>query len=76
MLTKKLGYFSGHFAYPEGQAQHYNEDVISTLKKHGVWCSPAAFSGIATESTDLFHLPRNMVDFNFSRSVLDFSNSQ
>ena len=55
-LTTKLGNFSGHFAYPEGQTQHYNEDVISILKKYGYY-APAAFSGIATESTDLFHLP-------------------
>lgn len=74
-LTSKLGSFSGHFAYPEGQIEHFNADVIAELKKHGILCSPAAFPGIATESTDLFHLPRNMVDFNFSTTVLDFPNS-
>ena len=74
-LTTKLGYFSGHFAYPEGQFEHYNENVIVELKKFGILCSPAAFPGIATETTDLFHLPRNMVDFNFSTTAIDFSNT-
>ena len=71
-LEDKLGYFSRHFAYPEGQCQHYNEDVITALKSHGILSSPAAFSGLATEFTDLFHLPRNMVDFNFSKTCLEF----
>ena len=53
-----------HFAYPEGEAHHYNNDVIDVLRKYGILCSPTAIPGLNSLNTDPFHLRRIMVGFN------------
>ena len=54
-----------HYAYPEGQAHHYNETVIRLLKEMGIVCSPSAIDGINYDGLyDLFNLRRVMVGFN------------
>ena len=50
-----------HYAYPDGQAQHYNDEVIEKLKRVGIRCSPTAITGVNTLADDLFHLKRIMV---------------
>ena len=52
-----------HFAYPEGEAHHYNNDVIDVLRKYGILCSPTAIPGLNSLNTDPFHLRRIMVGF-------------
>ncbi len=52
-----------HYSYPEGQAHHFNEDVIKCLRANGIVCSPSAIDGINPEGTDLFRLRRSMVGF-------------
>lgn len=63
LLKYKLGHEVVQYSYPEGQADHYNTAVISTLKQYGVICSPSAIEGTNPVGTDLFHLRRNMVGF-------------
>lgn len=53
-----------HYAYPEGQINHYNNEVINILKKNNIICSPSAINGTNTLETDLFNLKRVMVGFN------------
>ena len=50
-----------HYSYPEGQANHFNNDTIITLKANGIRCCPSAINGINREGDDLFHLQRTMV---------------
>jgi len=52
-----------HYSYPEGQAIHYNDDVINCLKNNGIICCPSAIDGINDSSIDLFNLKRIMVAF-------------
>jgi peptidoglycan/xylan/chitin deacetylase (PgdA/CDA1 family) len=47
-----------HYAYPEGQINHYNNEVINILKKNNIICSPSAINGTNTLETDLFNLKR------------------
>jgi peptidoglycan/xylan/chitin deacetylase (PgdA/CDA1 family) len=54
-----------HYAYPEGQAHHYNDTVIRLLQEMGIVCSPSAIHGINYDGEyDLFNLRRVMVGFN------------
>lgn len=53
-----------HYAYPEGQANHFNSKIISLLNKYGIVCSPSAINGINDETYDLFNLRRTMVGIN------------
>jgi peptidoglycan/xylan/chitin deacetylase (PgdA/CDA1 family) len=50
-----------HYSYPEGQAHHFNAQVIEELKHHGVVCCPSAMHGLNPQGTDPFHLRRVMV---------------
>ena len=68
-IKMETGIFSGHYAYPEGQKEHYSDEVISTLKKLGVICCPSAIHGKTDFEDDLFHLKRIMVDFNNDNSI-------
>ena len=52
-----------HYSYPEGQPNHYNENVINALKDNGIICCPSAVNGINGYKTDLFDLKRIMVGF-------------
>ena len=52
-----------HYSYPEGQAHHFNENVIKCLSANGIVCSPSAIDGINPKGTDLFRLRRSMVGF-------------
>ena len=38
--------FSGHYAYPEGQKEHFNSETIEVLKKLGVRACPSAIQGL------------------------------
>ncbi len=62
-LSSKLNINVEHYSYPEGQSDHYNEDVINILRDNGVKCCPSAVHGINSEEDDLFHLKRIMVGF-------------
>jgi hypothetical protein len=52
-----------HYAYPEGQIEHYNDLVISELKDLGIKCCPSAIHGFNDGSEDLFNLKRIMPGF-------------
>lgn len=52
-----------HYSYPEGQSNHYNEEVIRILKQNGVICCPSAIDGVNSLKDDLFNLKRIMVGF-------------
>lgn len=62
LLKTKAGIDTCHYAYPQGQAHHYSQNVIDALKKRDILCCPTAIDGINTTQTDLFHLRRYMVD--------------
>lgn len=53
-----------HFAYPEGLAHCYNDEVIGALKTHGIKCCPSAEHGVNNVNflDDLFRLKRVFVD--------------
>ena len=73
-IKKELGFFSGHYAYPEGQKEHYSNQVIRLLKKQGVICCPSAIHGKSSFKDDLFHLKRIMIDFNNVNSISNLIN--
>ena len=50
-------------AYPEGQKNHYNNNIINNLKKFGIKICPTAIKGQNTNNTNLFFLKRYMVGF-------------
>ena len=52
-----------HYAYPEGQEDHYDNNIIHCLKQHGIVCCPSAVNGLNNEEIDLFNLHRIMVGF-------------
>ena len=62
-LSKKLGKTIDSFSYPEGQEMHYNDGVISVLKKHGIKICPSAIDGVVDKTDDNFNLKRIMVGF-------------
>jgi peptidoglycan/xylan/chitin deacetylase (PgdA/CDA1 family) len=65
LLEYHMGRKMTHYAYPEGQAHHYNETVIRLLKEMGIVCSPSAIHGANRDGEfDLFNLRRVMVGFN------------
>lgn len=51
-----------HYSYPEGQKNHYNEDIISMLIEKGIVCSPSAIDGV-NFNENLFNLKRIMPSF-------------
>lgn len=61
LLKEKANITSKHYSYPEGQAEHYDERVISLLKAAGIECCPTAIEGVNDIEEDLFHLKRVMV---------------
>ncbi len=62
LLKEKAGVDNCHYAYPQGQANHYSKTVIEALKKRGITCCPTAIDGINNKQTGLFDLYRYMVD--------------
>jgi len=62
-LERELGHPVDLFSYPEGQAHHYSDAVIETLKRYGVVISPSAIDGGNSAGMDPFHLRRTMVGF-------------
>ena len=62
LLKDKVGVVNNHYAYPQGQANHYSEAVIEALKEREITCCPTAIDGINTAHTGLFDLYRYMVD--------------
>ena len=63
-LSSKILEKVKHFSYPEGQKNHFNEEIIDFLKKQDISCSPSAINGISTSKDNLFNLKRIMVGFN------------
>ena len=55
-----LGY-PRHYSYPEGLAEHYNQNVIDVLKAEGIVCCPTAIAGVNKPVDDPFHYRRIMV---------------
>lgn len=62
-LHEILGKRVVHYAYPEGQPQHYNQQVIDFLKSRDIICCPSAVHGENNGTEDLFNLKRIMVGF-------------
>tara|TARA_Y100000310_G_C20631152_1_gene788717 strand:+ start:459 stop:1352 length:894 start_codon:yes stop_codon:yes gene_type:complete len=62
-LEDKLDRNITSFSYPEGQREHYNDSVISVLKKNGIDICPSAISGYVEEDDNNFNLKRIMVGF-------------
>ena len=62
LLDYNLTQSTTHFAYPEGQDNHYSKEVIAALKDRGIVCSPSAIDGVNTDE-DLFNLKRIMPNF-------------
>ena len=62
-LSERLDRKVDLFSYPEGQANHYNERVITVLKKSGISISPSAIRGTNSVGSDPFNLRRIMVGF-------------
>ena len=63
ILSERVGRDVNLFSYPEGQREHYNDEVISILKENGVRICPSAVEGENYDNDDSFHLKRNMVGF-------------
>ena len=64
MIEQNLRKTVDLFSYPEGQENHYNDDIIQILKEQNFLCSPSAIWGDNEPGADLFHLKRIMVGFN------------
>ncbi|ODS33762.1 MAG: putative polysaccharide deacetylase [Candidatus Scalindua rubra] len=64
ILERELGHNIDLFSYPEGQREHYNENIISILKENGFISSPSAIYGSNKPGDSPFHLKRVMVGFN------------
>lgn len=62
-LEENLGCEIDLFSYPEGQADHYNDEVIRVLKRFGIRICPSAVDGVNYPGADPFHLRRIMVGF-------------
>lgn len=62
LLKNKGGVETVHYAYPQGQANHYSDRVIKALMERNITCCPTAIDGINTLETGLFHLRRYLVD--------------
>lgn len=70
-IKNNLGIFSGHYAYPEGQKEHFNSETIEALKKFGVKACPSAIQGLAEiPSQSLFNFKRVMVGIDSSSNKL------
>ena len=64
-ISHNLGSFSGLYAYPEGQYDHFNDTTIRLLKEHDVSSCPSAVHGVADPvSQHLFNYKRLMVGIN------------
>lgn len=61
LLRSNLSSQITHYSYPEGQPNHYNDDIIKFLKKCGITCCPSAVCGLNPLGMDPFHLRRVMV---------------
>jgi peptidoglycan/xylan/chitin deacetylase (PgdA/CDA1 family) len=57
-LSGELGTPITSFAYPNGRASDYNDEVKSALKRCGYTCAVTALSGFNTASTDPLELRR------------------
>lgn len=62
-LENKANIVTSLFSYPEGQAKHYNNKVISCLKENDITICPSAIYGYVDGSDDSFNLKRVMVGF-------------
>jgi len=63
-VGEELGGTCRYFAYPEGQAGDFDENVISFLKSLDLDHAPTAIEGINwTGETDPFYIHRDMVGF-------------
>jgi peptidoglycan/xylan/chitin deacetylase (PgdA/CDA1 family) len=65
-LEAELGKSMDMFSYPEGLANHYDEEAIEILKSLEITSSPSAIFGVNTDTTSDYHLYRNMVGFTAS----------
>ena len=72
-LKINLGSFSGHYAYPEGQNEHFNSETKKVLKKFGVKACPSARQGLLDKSSqNLFNFKRVMIGIdNSSEKILN-----
>lgn len=67
-IEEKIGSIINDFCYPSGK---YNNEVITELKKAGYKTAVTVKSGIVTQNSDLFELPRIRVtsQTNLSKSL-------
>lgn len=71
-VSKLTGKECLHFAYPNGSGNDFNEDSVDILTEMGVLSATTMIKGKATNSSDLFRLPRYPVgaDTDFNRFKL------
>lgn len=61
-LEKELGQVAPTFAYPYGSFAHYTEEASQAVKEAGYQCAFTTNHGIVTEESDVFELPRFMLN--------------
>ena len=61
MLEYHTGKKQKHYSYPEGQRNHYSDDIVEKLKVRGIECCPSAVVGMNPKNTSLFELKRVIV---------------
>ena len=62
-MEEELGRPVALFAYPEGQQDHFNDEVIDVVRQAGFAAAASAIFGQNTAATSLYWLQRNMVEF-------------
>lgn len=62
-MEKELGRPAALFAYPEGQQDHFDDEVVDVVRQAGFVAAASAIFGQNTAATSIYHLHRNMVEF-------------
>lgn len=74
VIEEKLKQKVSFFAYPNGSAKDFNQEIIEILKNSGFSCACTLIAGV--NNTDIFTLRRRCMSENFSKGVLgSFSKS-
>lgn len=62
-INKNLNINCRHFSYPEGQAEHFNQEIIKHIKTKNVKVCPSAIKGRVLKGDDPFYWKRTMPGF-------------
>ena len=74
ILSKNLKTKIIHYSYPEGQHEHFNNEIIKNLKKNFIECCPSAIFGQDYLEQDLFRLKRIVVGMRNTKKLNNFFN--